>query len=61
MSTKGGRQYFGFEQKRDEGNVHDPVVILHGTYISAADDDLAEKVSCLLQRQQIQFILPCQS
>ena len=48
MSAKGGRQYFGLEQKRDKANVHDPVVVLHGTHISAADDDLAEKVHCLL-------------
>ena len=49
MSAEGGRQYFGFKQKRDEADVHNPVVVLHGTHISAADDDLSEKVPCLLQ------------
>ena len=57
MSAEGGRQYFGFKQKRDEADVHDPVVVLHGTHISAADDDLAEKVSCLLQWQRFSLRL----
>ena len=37
--------------------MHDPVVVLHGPHISTADDDLAEEVPCLLQRQRFSLRL----